>query len=71
MIRPNGATVVVADGETLRLFKSGGHDAARSLTALPAPELDGGDTGASHRSSAAQPDDKTQTEDGYAAVTAA
>ena len=70
MILPNGATVVVADGETLRLFKSGGHDDARSLTALPAPELNGGDTGASHHSSSAEPDDKTQTEDGYAAASA-
>ena len=71
MILPNGATVAVADGETLSLFHNGGHEGGVSLKPVAAPALDGGDSGSSHRSSAANPDDKTQTEDGYAAGAAA
>ena len=71
MILPNGATVAVADGETLSLFRKGGHEGGSSLTAMAAPELDGSNVGKSHRSSEAEPDDRTQAEDGYAAASAA
>jgi protein required for attachment to host cells len=71
MILPNGATVAVADGETLSLFKKGGHETGQSLTEIEAPALDGGFSGASHPSSEANPDDRTQAEDGYAAASAA
>ena len=71
MILPNGATVAVADGESLALFKNGGHGVDVSLSALAAPELASGNAGGSHHSSAANPDDKTQAEDGHAAASAA
>ena len=71
MILPNGATVAVADGETLSLFRKGGHESGLSLKAIEAPELNGGNAGKSHRSSEAEPDDKSQAEDGYAAASAA
>ena len=71
MILPNGATVAVADGETLSLFRNGGHEGGISLKGIAAPELNGADSGTSHRSSAANPDDRTQSEDGYAAGSAA
>ena len=73
MILPNSATVAVADGETLSLFRNGAHDGALSLSAIAAPELDGGNAGSGgrHRSSAGNPDDKTQAEDGFAAASAA
>jgi protein required for attachment to host cells len=71
MMLPNGATVAVADGETLSLFRNGGHEGGLALKAIEAPALDGSDVGTSHRSSEAEPDDKTQTEDGYAAASAA
>ena len=73
MILPNSATVAVADGETLKLFRNGAHDGALSLSAIAAPELDGGNAGSGgrHRSSAGNPDDKTQAEDGFAAASAA
>ena len=71
MILPNGATVAVADGETLSLFKNGGHERGLSLRALETPELTAGNAGSSHRSSEANPDDRTQAEDGYAAASAA
>lgn len=71
MILPNSATVAVADGETLSLFRNSGHDSGLSLSPLERPELAGGNAGKSHRSSAANPDDRTQAEDGYAAASAA
>jgi protein required for attachment to host cells len=73
MMLPNGATVAVADGETLSLFKNGGHESGVALSAMPAPELDGGNAGSGgrHHSSGANPDDKTQAEDGFAASSAA
>ena len=71
MILPKGALVAVVDGEKLVLFKNTG-DHAPELTALPIPDIDGvgGGTGG-HPSSAANPDDSTQAEDGYAAGVAA
>ena len=73
MILPNGATVAVADGETLSLFRNTTRESSRSLSAVMAPELDGGNGGSGnrHRSSASNPDDRTQAEDGFAAASAA
>ena len=71
MILPNGALVAVADGESLRLFHNDGHEGGVSLSALATPQLASGNVGGSHHSSAANPDDKTQAEDGYAAASAA
>ena len=70
MILPNGATVAVADGETLSLFKNGAHEGGLSLKPLETPKLDAGNSGASRRSSEAEHDDKSQAEDGYAAASA-
>lgn len=73
MILPNGATVAVADGETLSLFRNTTHDGSRSLRAVKAPELAGGNSGSGnrHHSGASNPDDRTQAEDGFAAASAA
>lgn len=71
MILPNSATVAVADGETLSLFRNGGQEGTVELRALETPRLDSGYAGTPHRSSSANPDDKTQAEIGYAAASAA
>ena len=64
---PKGATVAVADGEKLNLFRNTGDEGHAKLTALPRPEIDhdhkGSDTG--HRSSSANPDDHQVDEDGF------
>jgi protein required for attachment to host cells len=66
MILPNGALVAVADGEQLVLFKNTGHTDP-VLTAIEVPAMPERVSGSSaHRSSAANPDDDTQAEDGYA-----
>jgi protein required for attachment to host cells len=66
MILPNGALVAVVDGEQLVLFKNTGHTDP-VLTAMEVPAMPERVSGASaHRSSAANPDDDTQAEDGYA-----
>jgi protein required for attachment to host cells len=71
MILPKGALVAVVDGEKLVLFKNTG-DHAPELTALPTPDVDGGGGGSGgHPSSASNPDDSTQAEDGYATGVAA
>jgi protein required for attachment to host cells len=72
MMLPRNATVAVADGETLRLYRNHGDEARLSLTALPDPALEGGaaGSGARHRSSAANPDDNQVAEDDYAAASA-
>jgi protein required for attachment to host cells len=66
MILPTGATVAVVDGERLVLFKNIGHEAVKlsALDSPPIPERASGGTG--HTSSAANPDDDTQAEDGFA-----
>ena len=66
MIIPTGATVAVVDGEKLVMFRNTGRDGV-ALTALPHPEIDGGGAASlGHRSSAGNPDDDTQAEDGFA-----
>ena len=71
MILPNGATVAVADGQSLALFRNVGREGAAVLEALAKPELTSGNAGGSHHSSAANPDDRTQAEDGHTAASAA
>ncbi len=66
MILPNGALVAVVDGKQLALFRNTGHTET-ALTALDVPAMPERGSGASsHRSSAANPDNDTQAEDGYA-----
>jgi protein required for attachment to host cells len=66
---PNGATVAVADGQKLSLFRNSGDEAKPKLTALPVDSIDTSNKsgGAGHSSSSANPDDRTQDEDGFAA----
>ena len=73
MMLPKNATVAVLDGETLNLFHNGGDEGALALKAVESPALDGGNAGSGgrHRSSAANPDDSRQAEDGFAAAGAA
>ncbi|WP_310539551.1 host attachment protein [Phenylobacterium sp.] len=69
---PKGATVAVADGATLHIYRNGGDELNPKLTLQPAADLahvDGG-AGSHHRSSAGNHDDSTQIEDGFAASTA-
>lgn len=66
MILPNGALVAVVDGEQLALFRNSGHTDP-VLTAMAVPAMPERASGASaHRSSAANPDNDTQAEDGFA-----
>jgi protein required for attachment to host cells len=67
MILPKGALVAVVDGEKLVMFKNTG-DHVPELSAQPTPEVDGSGSGSGgHPSSAANPDDSTKSEDGFAA----
>ena len=69
---PKGATVAVADGETLLLFRNSGEQDIK-LEALPHPAI-GGDnhsSGVRHQSSSANPGESRMEEDSFAAATAA
>lgn len=70
---PKGATVAVADGVTLHLYRNAGDEVHPKLTALPAAVLGEAhrSSGGHHHSSSANPDDSRQSEDGFAAATAA
>ena len=66
MILPQGATVAVVDGEKLVLFKNTGH-AQPELSAMENPAMAERASGSpGHASSAANPDNDTQAEDGFA-----
>ena len=73
MLIPNEAFVAVVDGEKLNLFQNASTDGTPSLVAMSAPGVDGSDrsSGGRHASSAANPDDSQQSEDGFAAGVAA
>ncbi|WP_293677509.1 host attachment protein [uncultured Phenylobacterium sp.] len=73
MLLPINATVAVADGETLALYRNSGHEGAVALTALPAPQLaeTSAGSGGRHYSSAGNPDVHHQAEDDFAAGAAA
>lgn len=71
MILPNGAMVAVIDGKRLNLFKNTGHEDVK-LTSLESPAIaDRASGSAGHQSSAANPDNDTQAEDGFAVGVAA
>lgn len=72
MILPNDAVVAVADGERLRLFRNSGREPHINLIELPPPDLGAGNAGSGsrHRSSSANPDDRRQLEDDFAAAVA-
>lgn len=71
MILPNGAMVAVVDGQKLVLFKNIGHEDV-NLTSLESPGIaDRASGSAGHHSSAANPDNDTQAEDGFAVGVAA
>lgn len=73
MILPTGATVAVADGETVRLFRNTGVKPGVHLVEItsfsPAPAHSG--SGVRHHTGSANPDDKRLSEDDFAAATAA
>ncbi len=66
---PKGATVAVADGEKLNLFRNTGDEANPKLTALPGADVgsDNKGSGARHHSSSANPDDSQVEEDSFSA----
>jgi protein required for attachment to host cells len=72
MLLPTGATVAVADGEKLSLFRNTGDEANPKLAALPSPDIatDNKGTGGRHHSSSANPGESQQSEDNFAAGTA-
>lgn len=72
MLLPHGTTVAVADGEKFLLFRNSGTEAEPKLAAVdhPQPGNDNISSGGRHHSSAANPDDATLVEDGFAASTA-
>ena len=73
MILPTGATVAVADGETVRLFHNTGVKPGVHLVEItaapPAPAHAG--SGARHHTGSANPDGRRLVEDDFAAATAA
>ncbi|KPF78273.1 host cell attachment protein [alpha proteobacterium AAP81b] len=73
MIIPKGTIVAVADGEILNLFRNSGDEATPQLSALSDAPVASGNAGAGgrHASSASNPDDSQQAEDGFAAGIAA
>jgi protein required for attachment to host cells len=72
MILPTGATVAVADGETVRLFRNTGVKPGVHLveiTATLGPAHAG--SGSHHHTGSANPDGRRLVEDDFAAATAA
>lgn len=66
---PKGATVAVADGEKLNLFRNPGDEASPSLTASAVEDVtnENKGSGARHQSSSANPDNSRIEEDSFAA----
>lgn len=66
---PQGATVAVADGEKLNLFKNIGDESNPSLAPLAVGEVESDNAGAGgrHHSSSANPDASQAAEDGFSA----
>jgi protein required for attachment to host cells len=64
---PNQTVVAVADGAKLSLFQNEGDAANVKLRAMPTMDIDSSkiSSGARHVSSAANPDDSHQEEDGF------
>ena len=72
MLIPHGATVIVADGETVRVLSNTGSESHIQLTEHEQPTLGPGSTGSGvrHRSSAANPSESRLEEDSFAAAVA-
>ena len=70
---PKGATIAVADGEILNLYRNSGEESAPKLIAMPDAAIASGNKGSGgrHQSSSANPSESQQEEDGFAAGTAA
>ena len=70
---PKGATIAVADGEILNLYRNSGEESAPKLVAMADAEIATGNKGSGgrHQSSSANPSESQQDEDGFAAGTAA
>ncbi len=66
---PQNTVIAVADGEKLSLFKNEGDAQNVNLTSMPAATVDDSKipSGSRHSSSAANPDDSQQDEDGFSA----
>jgi len=66
---PKGATIAVADGEVLNLFRNAGEESAPKLTPLPDATIstENKGSGGRHQSSSANPSDSQQDEDSFAA----
>ncbi|MFV0625190.1 host attachment family protein [Sphingomonas sp. ac-8] len=66
---PKNATVAIVDGENLHLFRNSGDENAPSLTALPEADVSTTNraSGSRHQSSSANPSDRQQDEDSFAA----
>jgi len=69
MLLPTDAYVAVVDGEKLNLYRNAGDESTVKLIAMSVPGVDRDNkgSGARHHSSAANPDDSQQDEDGFAA----
>lgn len=69
---PKNATVAVADGEILNLYKNDGDEGSPSLSTLPDEPVSTQNKGSGgrHQSSSANPSDSQQDEDSFAAGTA-
>lgn len=72
MILPNDAVVAVIDGKRAQLFRNTEHEPHIKLVEMPVPDLGTGKAGSGsrHRSSSANPDDRRQLEDDFAAAVA-
>lgn len=64
---PQNTVIAVADGEKLSLFQNEGSGLNVKLKAIPTAEIDSSkiSSGSRHSSSAANPDDSQQQEDGF------
>lgn len=71
MILPNAAIVAVVDGEKLLMFKNTGHEDPHLTVFETAPVEASASGSPGHQSSAANPDNDTQAEDGFAVGVAA
>lgn len=69
---PHDTMIAVADGEKLHLFRVEGNESRPRLKAAGHPHVEGTNHsgGARHHSSAANPDEKQDAEDMFAAATA-
>jgi protein required for attachment to host cells len=66
---PKNATVAVADGEKMNLFRNKGDEKRPQLVAVPGHAIDSVNKGSGgrHHSSSANPDDRQIAEDSFAA----